>query len=165
MHHPPLRRAALALLCAVLAAPAAAGAPPCAIEESPAARAACLDARADRLLHAMAARLARVAALTGAPRARSDPLAGGLVHGQRRWRRAMEEACAAVSAPGRARARVARARCRHAAARRRAWRLDHALAGPAGPAAGLFGGLRPDTEILVPARPPAGPGPRPPPRP
>lgn len=127
--------------------------PACLSEETVLGRAACLDARADRLLHALAAHLAQVAATAG-----TASLADGLTRGQRAWRAAMEAECADLSAPVPERARLARARCRLAAAERRVWTIRNAFASFGLPGGGLFGGLDPEIEILLP--PPRRGGPQ-----
>jgi len=65
----------------------------------------------------------------------------------------MEADCASLSAPDRARARIARARCRLAEAERRRWRLSGVIADLPDP----LDRLRPEVEIILPVRPPGGP--------
>ena len=133
-----MRRAALAL--ALAAAPAAADPPACWAETGVEARTACLEAATERLILEMETRLSALAAV-------SPDLAP--LRAQAAWARAMEADCAGLSHAEPDRTPLARATCRHAAARLRRFRLGRALAVTAGGGAGLYGPLRPEIEILV----------------
>jgi hypothetical protein len=132
-----MRRLALAALLA--AGPAATEPPACWAEAGAAARTACLDAETDRLLLEMEGRLSALAAV-------SPDMAA--LRAQAAWQRAMEADCAALTHADPQRTPLARAVCRHAAARTRRHRLDRALSVAAG-GGGLFGPLWPELEILV----------------
>ena len=154
----PHRTAALILLALALPARGA-EAPACAAETQKHARAACLEAAADRLILAMNTRVAGLTMALGAEGVVGlAPYAEGLRSAQERWRRGMEADCARLTAPDRDRARLARQRCRLEEAELRAFRLEYVLTTTFAPGSLAGTWFSPEIEIILP------PGGRPRPR-
>lgn len=159
----------LALALPLIALARAAAADPCAVESLAAARTACLDLAADRVLHGIERDLGRLSAgehgaEQGASAAALARFGRESVRAQRDWRRAMETACRDESrgAPG-----TAAAACRLDRARARARRdAIAALIARAYAARGLdpppwtaTGTAAEQTiDIYVPLKPPVRPG-------
>lgn len=126
--------------------------PDCLDEIAPAARAACLGALAERLLHDLDTRLAGFAAETqGAPATSIRGFEEALTRDQRIWRRGMEDDCArrarAAGTAGNTGV-LARQTCRLDAARARASRIADLIAA-ARSAAGIAPTPPPDCRVYL----------------